>query len=82
MFHSCELKDDSNDPSYQRDAMHVYTTEEHCSIWNFERLNVLDGQLYTCIMIDGCKDEHTNLENVPFLSNLCKIGNLLCQCMI
>ena len=59
MLQSCELQVGPDVPSYPTDAMHVYSTNEYCSVWNNSHLELIQSILYTSHAFDISKDQHT-----------------------
>ena len=74
---SRELTVDENDPSYPKDAMHVYAHNEHARARNNKRIQDLEGTMYTSTAKDFKKDVHANVADVTFSTNPNETGNLL-----
>ena len=74
---SQELTVDENDPSYPKDAMHVYAHNEHAQTRNNKMIQDLEGTMYTSTAKDFKKDVHANVADVTFSTNPNETGNLL-----
>ena len=77
ILQSCELHIDDNHVDYPRNAMHVYTTNKHCAIWNNKMLECIDSGVYTCLAYASKKDRPPNPFNVNFPDNPLKTCSLL-----
>ena len=66
-----------HDSNYPINAMHVYATNDACTVWNNNRLDMLEGQLFVSTALDTTRDEGTRLLDVQFPSSPRKTGNLL-----
>ena len=74
---SRELTVDENDPSYQKDAMHVCTHSEHAWTRNNKMIQDLEETMYTSTAKDFKKDVCANVADVTFSANPNETGKLL-----
>lgn len=77
VLRSRELTLSEDDPSYPKNAMHVYARNKYATMRNEKMLQDLPGTMYTSIAIDCKKDKHTNIADASFSDNPRKTGNLL-----
>ena len=76
MLQQCELKVSHDDPTYPRQAMHVYAHNDQCDQWNNFMLQSLPGSITTSTASDTKKDHFTQLANVVMPEKPHQTGNL------
>ena len=76
MLQQCELKVLRDDPTYPRQAMHVYAHNDQCDQWNNFMLQSLSGSITTSTASDTKKDHFAQLANVVMPEKPHQTGNL------